>query len=1046
MKRIIPHIAPTCIATILAFVSDLSAAGFLDDFSSDTSASYVYTSTYGTDTATWNVSGGTLNLPVSGGGGQTANLFYNTATLAIGDTVSVDISGPGDTYLTVSTTTFAPNVGTNDGVRLNWKPGGTFRARRYTDGSGTNTDFHSSFDVNAPGPVTLYLTRESDNTFSAAYDSGSGLTQLNTTGGTEKETFTAGDTGNGDLYIGVETFGSSVRNFDNLQVSAPDFHDDFSSDTAADYIYTSTYGTDTATWDVSNGTLNLPVSGGDSQTANLFYNTATLAIGDTVSVDISGPSDTYLTVSTTSRAPNTAGEDGVRLNWESDGTFRARRYTDGSGTNTDFHSSFDVNGPDSLTLYLTRESDNTFSAAYDSGSALTQLNTTGGTEKEIFTAGDTGNGDMFIGVETFGSGVRNFDNLRAGTLTELPTISSFSASSTLISTPGDVTFTWSATNASTVTLNGQDVIGQSPLTIAVTQTQDFTLLATHSNGSTVSQTVRVVIGESFSIAAVADPQYADVPVGWRGGGREPEEGVSRLTHAITQWNQRDLDWGVMVGDIIDFDDIAYGNPPPDTVDGVHDWANTDAMLAAWNLLNIPKYTVLGNHEFYVPAYDTDGMPKPYSVYRKFGFDQQAHYSFRHKGFRFIVLDGDNSHNNYPTGSPEYTIAKNYFDAVGSPQAGGNWWNAGIYTPQLIWLMEELDESQALDEPVVIMCHYPIHTPVAHHSMYNSDEIRAILDGYSSVVLWLNGHNHSGDYKKEGDRHHLNLKGMQNEAASWYQLDFSPAQITVFKAENTTTPERTMDILQPLPTVSAPAGFAVAEASGDASLSWSAEPAEATHVVIERRHISIPAVELPTNTQTLSWQTVTTLPSPSAGSYLDSPANPVSEYKYRIRFLGGDEGSHYSQALAPDEVTRISYEDYAASLGAGYELANADADGDGKSNVLEQFYGTDPSAAESDATREFKITTTPAGVTQLVFSCDTSALLTWDIALSKDLITWKTISENVDYRVVLTEAWTPAGTSQNLSRITIELMDTSSYEFNPSDPAYFFKLVVTQSSP
>ena len=158
-------------------------------------------------------------------------------------------------------------------------------------------------------------------------------------------------------------------------------------------------------------------------------------------------------------------------------------------------------------------------------------------------------------------------------------------------------------------LNGQDVSGQSPLTVLVNQAQGFILLVNHSNGATASQTIRVVVGEggSFSIAAVADPQYADVPVGWRGGGREPEEGVNRLTHAVTQYNQRNLDWGVVLGDMIDFDDIDYGNPPPGTASGTHDWSNADAILAAWNQLNIPRYHVLGNHEFYVPNADTDGM-------------------------------------------------------------------------------------------------------------------------------------------------------------------------------------------------------------------------------------------------------------------------------------------------------------------------------------------------------------------------------------------------------------------------------------------------------
>jgi hypothetical protein len=192
------------------------------------------------------------------------------------------------------------------------------------------------------------------------------------------------------------------------------FGDDFSTDTSAAYVATKTFsslGTHTA-WDIAGGTLNTPTSGGNNQVLNVFYGTAIFAIGETVSVDISGPDDTYLSVSTTTRAANTAGEDGVRLNWESDGTFRARRYTDGNLTTTNFHSSFIVASGSSLTLYLTRETVNTFSAAYSSiGGTISQLNTTGGDEKQIFSAGDTGNGDLFIGVETYNVGVRNFDNL-----------------------------------------------------------------------------------------------------------------------------------------------------------------------------------------------------------------------------------------------------------------------------------------------------------------------------------------------------------------------------------------------------------------------------------------------------------------------------------------------------------------------------------------------------------------------------------------------------------------------------------------------------------
>ena len=222
MKSVVRPFALPCIAAILALASQVSAADFLDDFSTNTSANYVGTVTFGGSGAhtDWGISGGTLNTPLPGGGGETSNIFYDTATFAIGETLSVDLTGADDAYLSVSTTTRAANISGEDGVRLNWKTDGTFRARRYTDGSAIDTNFDSSFDTGVSTSLTLYLTRETDNTFSAAYSSiiGGAIFQLNTTGGTEKQIFTAGATGNGDMYIGVETYNSGTRNFDNLAV------------------------------------------------------------------------------------------------------------------------------------------------------------------------------------------------------------------------------------------------------------------------------------------------------------------------------------------------------------------------------------------------------------------------------------------------------------------------------------------------------------------------------------------------------------------------------------------------------------------------------------------------------------------------------------------------------------------------------------------------------------------------------------------------------------------------------------------------------------
>ncbi len=824
-------------------------------------------------------------------------------------------------------------------------------------------------------------------------------------------------------------------------LSAASFLEDFSTDTSGNYTGTRTSfgGSPNPFFDVTGGTLNIDPDGNNSYT--VFHNTAVFDVGDTLSVGTttSSAADIRLSVSTAAVGPNSGSNNGVRLKRNrGDGSFVFQAY---AGGDTNFHPSFNISAGTALTLFLTRETANTFSAAYDAGSGLVQLNTSGGSEKQIFTVTGLTSASLFVGVESYAS-TTSFDNLRVVLTSSQPIISSFSASATEMSEPGEVTFTWSIANGETVTLNGVDVSGQSPLTLSVNQSSDFTLLVENESGASITRTIRVFVGESFSIAAVSDPQYADVPVGWRGSGREPEEGVNRLSHAVSQYNQRDLDWGVVLGDLIDFDDVDYptSGPPPGEVYGPHDWANTDAILAAWNQLNIPKYLLLGNHEFYVPNADVDGMKKPYSVFRKFGFDQQPYYSFRHKGFRFIVLMADWRYLDFDPSLPEYTVARNYYDNFSGTQK--RWYNGAISLKQRRWLMERLDESLALGEPVVCMAHDPIHNPTDGHSLMNKDEMLNILNGYPNVVMWMNGHNHGGGYALEGRRHHLNLKGMQNEADNWYQLDFNPAQITLYKAENTATPERTMDILRPAPTISAPTGFAVTEVSGEASLSWDEEPAAATHVVIERRHVSTLIAEIPSTAQTLSWQTVATLPVPTSQSYLDAPTGPVGEYKYRIHFLGGAEGSYHSPASASNELAKMSYVDYATSLGADGELANEDTDSDGNSNALELFYGTNLLTADREVSRELSVSRTPAGATRLVFSYDTSALMNWDIALSKDLSTWKIISENVDYRIVLTEAWTPPGTSKNLIRVTLELMDTTSFNFSSDDSQIFVRLLLT----
>ena len=193
------------IAAVIALAGASQAALFLDDFSSDTSANYTATTTYGSAGASFSVNATSETLDVVGNSGSTYDVFHNTARLDIGETVSIDlISGADNIYLTISTTNRGPNTGTEDGIRLNWTGTGAMRGRIYNSGSGTDDSF-----AGAVSPSSLYITRDTDTSYTYGYDSTELATGVTIAG-------TAGI----DMQVGIETFGSGTRAFDNLEITS----------------------------------------------------------------------------------------------------------------------------------------------------------------------------------------------------------------------------------------------------------------------------------------------------------------------------------------------------------------------------------------------------------------------------------------------------------------------------------------------------------------------------------------------------------------------------------------------------------------------------------------------------------------------------------------------------------------------------------------------------------------------------------------------------------------------------------------------------------
>lgn len=298
----------------------------------------------------------------------------------------------------------------------------------------------------------------------------------------------------------------------------------------------------------------------------------------------------------------------------------------------------------------------------------------------------------------------------------------------------------------------------------------------------------------LTVGVVADPQYADTAPR---DGRTPREVPRRLKLAVDYFNRHQVNFVVSLGDFIDWDDIDYTWPPVTDVTTRSDWAHFETLNAIWQQIEAPRYHVLGNHEWYVPDRADDGE-KPGRVFRKFGFKDKGYYDFAEQGFRFVILDGNDRYMYaYPKGSPAYIDAKAYYDALPRHLPERRNWNGAISQQQLSWLRATLADAQEKQQRVVVCCHYPIHEPAEPHTLLNHAELRAVLDAFPNVVLWLNGHNHQGGYAlanehQPNQRHHLNLKGMQNGDGAHYRLQFFEDSIDVYRAESA-QPERRLTI-------------------------------------------------------------------------------------------------------------------------------------------------------------------------------------------------------------------------------------------------------------
>lgn len=301
-------------------------------------------------------------------------------------------------------------------------------------------------------------------------------------------------------------------------------------------------------------------------------------------------------------------------------------------------------------------------------------------------------------------------------------------------------------------------LGLSPLALALPSAGCSTSADAESAGSPTKIDTK---GAPLRIALMADCQYADVDAKDPKLGRQYVHSPQKLADAVRQVSETKPHLAVHLGDLIDRDFASFGVVSP-----------------IFDTLGCPRFHIAGNHD-YAGVADAD-KGKVRAVLR---MPDSGWYEVRVEGWRLIFLESNEvGLMRFAAGSPEYVAAKAEMSRRRSakpPVISAQEWNGGLGDTQRAWLADRLDAARAAGERAVIFCHQPVRADDMH-SLWDSAETLALIAPYrGTLVAWINGHDHAGDYRVVDGIHHWNLKGMVETRENTFAVaTFHPDRIDV----------------------------------------------------------------------------------------------------------------------------------------------------------------------------------------------------------------------------------------------------------------------------
>ncbi len=223
----------------------------------------------------------------------------------------------------------------------------------------------------------------------------------------------------------------------------------------------------------------------------------------------------------------------------------------------------------------------------------------------------------------------------------------------------------------------------------------------------------------FQIGLITDIHYADKPTH---GKRAYRDSLAKVREAAELFDRREVAFAVELGDLVD---------AADNVE--NELAYLKRVQDEFARYRGPRHYVLGNH--CVTTLTKKQFLEGVSA-------RQAHYSFDHEPFHFVILD-----------------ACYRSDGVAYGNKNFKWNDSFLTADQLEWFAADLRQA---GKPTVVFVHQRLDV-AGDYGVKNAAAVRQLLQDSGKVVAVFQGHNHVNDHKEIEGIHYVTLNAVVDGA-------------------------------------------------------------------------------------------------------------------------------------------------------------------------------------------------------------------------------------------------------------------------------------------